>query len=284
MYYKVVAGSIAGDDADSDDNEYTRPSTDVDLSEYRSQPLNTITDKELQRLKLGHSLFMTTETGQRMDEVRRSLPMWKYKTELLDLIRKNQVVIVSGETGCGKTTQLPQFILEEAISSGSIANTTNIICTQPRRISAMSVSKRVADERGEVLGDMVGFQIRMMSQKSTNTRLLFCTSGVLLRKLIHDRGLENVSHVIVDEIHERGMNEDFLLIILRNLLSERPDLRVILMSATLDAKTFSEYFSNAPTVHVPGFMHPVREYFLEDVLESTGPWRQYWARRRMLLF
>ena len=283
MSFKDVIESNAEDEADSDDNEYIRPSTDVDVSEYKPQPLNDITEKELQRLRLGHSLFMTTESGQRMDEMRRSLPMWKYKTQLLNLIRNNQVVIVSGETGCGKTTQLPQFLLEEAISSGSIAS-TNIICTQPRRISAMSVSKRVADERGEMLGDMVGFQIRMMSQKSPNTRLLFCTSGILLRKLIHDRGLENVSHVIVDEIHERGMNEDFLLIILRNLLSERPDLRVILMSATLDAKTFSEYFSNAPTVHVPGFMHPVREHFLEDVLESTGAWRLLWARRRMLLF
>lgn len=257
------------DDAESsDEDEYAIPQAS-DTFVPKQQSVHRLSEEDVKRLQQRLDLVMSTESGQKMLQARKSLPAWNKKTELLNLIRNNQVVIVSGETGCGKTTQLPQFILEDAIASGSISD-TNIVVTQPRRISAMSVSQRVADERCESLGDLVGYQIRMAARRSSNTRLLFCTSGVLLRRLIGDRGLENVSHVIVDEIHERGMNEDFLLIVLRSLLSKRPDLRLVLMSATLDAKTFSNYFSDAPVTHIPGFMHPVKEFFMEDVLEQTG--------------
>ncbi|KAF3614940.1 hypothetical protein FXO38_35396, partial [Capsicum annuum] len=146
-----------------------------------------------------------------------------------------QVVIVSGETGCGKTTQIPQFILESEIESvrGALCS---IICTQPRRISVMAVSERVAAERGELLGETVGYKVRLEGVKGRDTQLLFCTTGILLRRLLVDRNLKGITHVIVDEIHERGMNEDFLLIVLKDLLPRRPELRLILMSATLDAE------------------------------------------------
>uniref|UniRef100_A0A2P2LSR0 RNA helicase n=1 Tax=Rhizophora mucronata TaxID=61149 RepID=A0A2P2LSR0_RHIMU len=213
--------------------------------------------------------WLESPEGQKMIEFRRSLPAFKERDKLLKAIAQNQVVVVSGETGCGKTTQLPQYVLESEIEAARGAS-CSIICTQPRRISAISVSERVAAERGENLGESVGYKVRLEGMKGRNTRLLFCTTGVLLRRLLVDRSLKGVTHVIVDEIHERGMNEDFLLIVLRDLLPCRPDLRLILMSATLNSELFSSYFGNAPTLHIPGFTYPVRELFLEDILERTG--------------
>ncbi|XWS60984.1 hypothetical protein CRYUN_Cryun07bG0086300 [Craigia yunnanensis] len=207
--------------------------------------------------------------GQKMLEFRRSLPAYKERDALLNAISQNQVVVVSGETGCGKTTQLPQYILESEIEAVHGAS-CSIICTQPRRISAMSVSERVAAERGEKLGESVGYKVRLEGMKGRDTRLLFCTTGILLRRLLVDRDLRGVSHVIVDEIHERGMNEDFLLIVLKDLLAHRPELRLILMSATLNADLFSSYYGGAPTIHIPGFTYPVRAHFLENILEMTG--------------
>ncbi|XP_010509537.1 PREDICTED: DExH-box ATP-dependent RNA helicase DExH1-like isoform X3 [Camelina sativa] len=209
-----------------------------------------------------------TESVKALQAFREKLPAFRMKEGFLKSVSENQVLVVSGETGCGKTTQLPQFILEEEISSLRGAD-CNIICTQPRRISAISVASRISAERGEPIGESVGYQIRLESKRSDQTRLLFCTTGVLLRRLIEDPNLTNVSHLLVDEIHERGMNEDFLLIILRDLLPRRPDLRLILMSATINADMFSTYFGNAPTMHIPGFTFPVAELFLEDVLEKS---------------
>ncbi|XP_038879207.1 DExH-box ATP-dependent RNA helicase DExH3 [Benincasa hispida] len=207
--------------------------------------------------------------GQKVIEFRKSLPAFKEREALLKAISENQVVVVSGETGCGKTTQLPQYILESEIEAARGAS-CSIICTQPRRISAMAVSERVAAERGEKLGESVGYKVRLEGIKGRETRLLFCTTGVLLRRLLVDRNLKGVTHVIVDEIHERGMNEDFLVIVLKDLLPRRPDLRLILMSATLNAELFSSYFGGAPTMHIPGFTYPVRAHFLENILEITG--------------
>ncbi|EXB30259.1 putative ATP-dependent RNA helicase DHX36 [Morus notabilis] len=207
--------------------------------------------------------------GQKMLEYRRSLPAYKERDALLKAISENQVVIVTGETGCGKTTQLPQYILESEVE-GTRGALCSIICTQPRRISAMTVSERVAAERGEPLGESVGYKVRLEGTKGRDNRLLFCTTGILLRRLISDRTLRGISHVIVDEIHERGKYEDFLLIVLKELLPRRPELRVILMSATLNAELFSSYFVGAPTIHIRGFTHPVKVHFLEDILEMTG--------------
>ncbi|KAK6127667.1 hypothetical protein DH2020_038583 [Rehmannia glutinosa] len=207
--------------------------------------------------------------GQKMLEFRRSLPSYKERDTLLNAISQNQVVVVSGETGCGKTTQLPQYILESEIEAARGA-ACSIICTQPRRISAISVAERVAAERGEKIGESVGYKVRLEGMRGRDTRLLFCTTGILLRRLLLDRNLKGTTHVIVDEIHERGMNEDFLLIVLKDLLPRRPELRLILMSATLNAELFSSYFGGAPMIHIPGFTYPVRTHFLENILETTG--------------
>ncbi|XP_043700899.1 DExH-box ATP-dependent RNA helicase DExH3 [Telopea speciosissima] len=221
------------------------------------------------RMRNMQRAWQESPEGKKMLDFRKSLPSYKEKERLLSAIARNQVVVISGETGCGKTTQLPQYILESEIESGRGAF-CSIICTQPRRISAMAVSERVSTERGEPLGESVGYKVRLEGMKGKNTHLLFCTSGILLRRLLSDRNLNGITHVFVDEIHERGMNEDFLLIVLKDLLPRRRDLRLILMSATLNAELFSKFFGGAPTIHIPGFTYPVRAHFLEDVLEITG--------------
>nr|GEU87293.1 DExH-box ATP-dependent RNA helicase DExH3 isoform X1 [Tanacetum cinerariifolium] len=233
----------------------------------------SLMEKVLQRRSLQmrnmQRAWAESPEGKKMLQGRMSLPAFREKERLLQAIAQNQVIIISGETGCGKTTQLPQYILESEIESGRGAF-CNILCTQPRRISAMAVAERVSTERGEPLGESVGYKVRLEGMKGKNTHLLFCTSGILLRRLLSDHNLHGVTHVFVDEIHERGMNEDFLLIVLKELLPRRRDLRLILMSATLNAELFSNYFGGAPMIHIPGFTHPVREHFLEDVLEITG--------------
>ncbi|KAK5849246.1 hypothetical protein PBY51_008900 [Eleginops maclovinus] len=204
-----------------------------------------------------------------MLEQRRKLPAWNEKENILDLLDRCQVLVVSGMTGCGKTTQIPQFILDASLG-GPADQVVNIICTQPRRISAISVAQRVAQERAENLGNSVGYQIRLETVRSSATRLLYCTTGVLLRRLEGEADLKGVSHVIVDEVHERTEESDFLLLVLKDLIMQRPDLKIILMSATLNANLFSDYFYNCPTVHIPGRTFPVDQFFLEDAIAKSG--------------
>ncbi|GAV81993.1 LOW QUALITY PROTEIN: dsrm domain-containing protein/DEAD domain-containing protein/Helicase_C domain-containing protein/HA2 domain-containing protein/OB_NTP_bind domain-containing protein [Cephalotus follicularis] len=263
------------------DNSFSRSTssgriaTDEGLFEQQ-EPLassKAVMEKILRRRSLQlrdqQQAWKNSHEGEKMMEFRRSLPAYKEKDSILTTISHNQVVIISGETGCGKTTQIPQFILESEIESIHGAD-CSIICTQPRRISAMSVSERVASERGEKLGESVGYKVRLEGMKGRDTRLLFCTTGILLRRLLVDRNLKGVTHVIVDEIHERGMNEDFLLVVLKDLLARRPELRLILMSATLDAELFSSFFGGAPVLNIPGFTYTVQTHFLEEILEMTG--------------
>ncbi|CAA3002301.1 D -box ATP-dependent RNA helicase D 1 isoform X1 [Olea europaea subsp. europaea] len=230
--------------------------------------IDSSSEKHNIELKERQEKMRESVSVKKMLVFREKLPAFKVKSEFLKAVAANQVLVVSGETGCGKTTQLPQFILEEEISSLRGAN-CSIICTQPRRISAISVAGRISSERGEKLGETVGYQIRLESKRSAETRLLFCTTGVLLRQLVQDPDLTGITHLLVDEIHERGMNEDFLLIILRDLLPRRPDIRLILMSATINADLFSKFFGDAPAIHIPGLTFPVTELYLEDVLEKT---------------
>ncbi|KAK3006766.1 hypothetical protein RJ639_017121, partial [Escallonia herrerae] len=192
--------------------------------------------------------------GWKMLEFRRGLPAFKEKDAILAAISENQVVIISGETGCGKTTQIPQFILESEIESVRGA-TCSIICTQPRRISAMSVSERVASERGEKLGEMVGYKVRLEGMKGRDTRLLFCTTGILLRRLLVDRSLKGVTHVIVDEIHECGMNEA-LMTALAFLMLVNGWQRMLIIDLF--------------RISAIGFTYPVQTHFLENILELTG--------------
>ncbi|XP_076990146.1 putative ATP-dependent RNA helicase DHX57 isoform X2 [Tamandua tetradactyla] len=199
---------------------------------------------------------------------RQSLPAWEERETILKLLSKHQVLVISGMTGCGKTTQIPQFILDDSLN-GPPEKVANIICTQPRRISAISVAERVAKERAERVGLTVGYQIRLESVKSSATRLLYCTTGVLLRRLEGDSTLQGITHIIVDEVHERTEESDFLLLVLKDIMLQRPTLQVILMSATLNAELFSEYFNSCPVITIPGRTFPVDQFFLEDAITVT---------------
>nr|XP_049465323.1 3'-5' RNA helicase YTHDC2-like [Anopheles coluzzii] len=198
--------------------------------------------------------------------VRKSLPIAQFHEIILKCIQHNQVIIISGNTGSGKTTQVPQFILEEAAQQNLPCR---IICTQPRRISAVTVSERVCVERNEQLGDTVGYQIRLESRAKSTTNALFCTNGVLLRCLMgkhSSKFLKNVTHIIIDEVHERDQYSDFLLIALKDKLSKNAHLKIILMSATIESDTFSKYFNNCPVIEIPGRLFPIETFFLEDIL------------------
>lgn len=216
-----------------------------------------------------------------MLKIRCSLPAWQLQEAIVASVANNPVTIISGETGSGKSTQSVQFILDDMIRR-QVGASVNIICTQPRRISAMGLAERVAEERCSTLGDEVGYAIRGESKfKQGITQITFVTTGVLLRRLQTSGGnpedvvnsLADVSHVVVDEVHERSLDTDFLLVLLRDVLRTRKDLRVILMSATLDAQVFEKYFQSVGSVgrvEIQGRMHPVTDYWLDDVRDMVG--------------
>lgn len=249
----------------------------------RSERLGTSGDKMLKDDLASVGKFLERKEKrnyQSMMKVRQSLPAWMKSNEILTALENSQVVVISGETGCGKSTQVPQFILDSyfeklvqmqrAKKSDNQMRHVQIICTQPRRLSAIGVAERVADERCERIGLSVGYQIRLENKISSATRLTFCTTGILLRRLQSDPMLDSVTHVIIDEVHERSEESDFLLLILKELLAKRSDLRVILMSATLNANLFSNYFRGAPVLEIPGRTFPVEQLFIEDILERSG--------------
>ncbi|KAK0456179.1 P-loop containing nucleoside triphosphate hydrolase protein, partial [Armillaria borealis] len=218
-----------------------------------------------QQIKEEYERLRRTKKAQYDDimAVRQKLPAFASKHEFLKKLEDNRVVVVVGETGCGKTTQLPQFILDSLIDSNR-GKTASIVITQPRRISAIGVASRVSNER---LDDgSVGYAIRGESTRKPETKLLFCTTGVVLRRLSSGDKLKDVSHIIVDEVHERSVDGDFLLLELKELLTENKTLKVVLMSATINHETFIRYFGGAPLLTIPGFTHPVTDLYLEDVI------------------
>ncbi|HEU4708486.1 MAG TPA: helicase-related protein, partial [Methylophilaceae bacterium] len=180
------------------------------------------------------------------------LPVSARKDEIAEAIAKNQVVIVSGETGSGKTTQLPKICLELGRGvAGLIGH------TQPRRIAARSVASRIAQELKSPLGQVVGYKVRFNDKLSESSYIKLMTDGILLAETQGDRFLNAYDTIIIDEAHERSLNIDFLLGYLKQLLPKRPDLKVIVTSATIDAERFSKHFNNAPVIEVSGRMYPV---------------------------
>uniref|UniRef100_A0A8I6AU43 RNA helicase n=1 Tax=Rattus norvegicus TaxID=10116 RepID=A0A8I6AU43_RAT len=234
---------------------------------------------EAEEVRLSQSLLELWRRRGPIWQEAPQLPVDPHRDTILSAIEQHPVVVISGDTGCGKTTRIPQLLLERYVTEGRGAR-CNVIITQPRRISAVSVAQRVSHELGPSLRRNVGFQVRLESKPpARGGALLFCTVGILLRKLQSNPSLEGVSHVIVDEVHERDVNTDFLLILLKGLQRLNPALRLVLMSATGDNERFSRYFGGCPVIKVPGFMYPVKEHYLEDILAKLGK-HQYPHRHR----
>ncbi|EPQ60643.1 P-loop containing nucleoside triphosphate hydrolase protein, partial [Gloeophyllum trabeum ATCC 11539] len=234
--------------------------------------------KELQRKR---QEYLSDPATEKMRTSRAALPVSTVALQLLEHIRNNEVTICMATTGSGKTTQIPQLILDEWIDRGEGAN-CNIVCTQPRRLAAVSVAERVAKERNERCGEgSIGYSVRFEAKPPRDHgSVTFCTTGIFFKRmqsalLEGSTDLDNVTHVIVDEVHERFVDTDLLLVVLKRLLADRKaknkPLKVILMSATIDPKLFQEYFPDengrpADVLEVPGRAFPVDKYFLDDFL------------------
>jgi ATP-dependent RNA helicase DHX8/PRP22 len=180
-------------------------------------------------------------------EQRESLPVFKFRKQLLEAVAAHQILIVVGDTGSGKTTQMTQYLAE-----AGYANELVIGCTQPRRVAAMSVAKRVAEEVGCKLGNEVGYTIRFEDNTSPETRIKYMTDGILQREILLDPMLNKYSCIMLDEAHERTIATDVLFGLLKKTLKRRPDMKLIVTSATLDADKFSEYFYKCPIFSIPG--------------------------------
>ncbi|KAK6346458.1 ATP-dependent RNA helicase A [Orbilia blumenaviensis] len=228
--------------------------------------------------------YLAYNADPSLEELRRKraeLPMNQHNAQVLDIIKSNPVSIVVGATGSGKTTQVPQILFEDAVKSGEAAS-CNIICTQPRRIAATSVAQRVAEERNEPLRKTVGYHVRFDSKVAPlNGSINFCTTGILLQQLRSnaESALKGISHILIDEVHERDIQIDFLMVLLKRVMRQReqdglPAIKVVLMSATMNTELFAGYFAtkqengllkDCPSLSIPGRTFPVAEYFLDDV-------------------
>ncbi|XP_031267985.1 pre-mRNA-splicing factor ATP-dependent RNA helicase DEAH7 isoform X2 [Pistacia vera] len=197
-------------------------------------------------------------------EQRQYLPIYSVRDELLQVIRENQVVVVVGETGSGKTTQLTQFLHEDGYTTNGVVG-----CTQPRRVAAMSVAKRVSEEMETELGDKVGYAIRFEDVTGPNTIIKYMTDGVLLRETLKDSDLDKYRVIVMDEAHERSLSTDVLFGILKKVVARRRDFKLIVTSATLNAEKFSNFFGSVPIFHIPGRTFPV------NVLYSKTPCEDY---------
>eukprot|EP00300_Choanocystis_sp_HF-7_P027068 c32131_g1_i1.p1 GENE.c32131_g1_i1~~c32131_g1_i1.p1 ORF type:complete len:704 (+),score=174.64 c32131_g1_i1:33-2144(+) len=198
---------------------------------------------------------------------RKQLPVYEFKDQFMVNIRKHNTMILVGETGSGKTTQIPQFAVESGVSG--VPHKRIVACTQPRRVAAMSVAKRVSEEMDVMLGEQVGYSIRFEECSGPKTFLKYMTDGMLLREAMADPKLDAYGVIILDEAHERTLATDVLFGLLKEVLAVRTDLKVVVMSATLDAEKFQKYWENAPLMKVPGRTFPV------EVFYTTEPERDY---------
>ncbi|KAF9076296.1 hypothetical protein BDP27DRAFT_1314204 [Rhodocollybia butyracea] len=242
-----------------------------------------------QRLKA----YLENPAMEKMRATRLALPVHTRAEDVLSAIEQNDVIVLMAATGSGKTTQVPQIVLDSYINRGKGAD-CNVLCTQPRRLAALSVAHRVANERGEQLGKSVGYVVRFEARPpEPNGSINFCTIGIFLKKLQAElaegrRGLDSITHIIVDEVHERDVDTDLLLVVLKRLLADRKargkPLKIILMSATIDPTLFQNYFPTdqnlpAPVIEVPGRAFPVERHFLDDFLNDIRNSLSRWILR-----
>ncbi|RYP50555.1 hypothetical protein DL768_003951 [Monosporascus sp. mg162] len=192
-----------------------------------------------------------------IQETRKSLPIYAYRDEFIAAMEQHQILIIVGETGSGKTTQLPQYLHE----AGYTKDGRKVGCTQPRRVAAMSVAARVAEEMGVKVGNEVGYSIRFEDNTSDKTILKYMTDGMLLREFMTEPDLAGYSALMIDEAHERTVHTDILLALVKDLSRERPDLKLLISSATMNAEKFATYFDDAPIFNIPGRRYPVDIYY-----------------------
>ena len=229
-------------------NDYTnkkrRPDNDLN-QQNRTQQFNYKKSREdgpyVNNNSYQNSNFNSGNSNSCQMSRKKELPIEKYKNDILNKIENNQVIIIAGETGCGKTTQVPQFIYEGCVSKNE---NVNILITQPRRIAAISISKRLSEEMNSRTGDLVGYHVGMNPVFKPNiTKILIVTTGIFLQRLIHERNLDEFTHIILDEVHERDIDIDFCLILVKYLLKANKRIKLILMSATIATVLFANYFS-----------------------------------------
>jgi ATP-dependent RNA helicase DHX8/PRP22 len=211
----------------------------------------------------------TQQTSLSMRDQRESLPIYRLRAELMAAVRQNQVLVVIGETGSGKSTQMTQYLIED----GMCEKGKKVACTQPRRVAAISVAKRVSEEMGVRLGQEVGYQIRFEDHTSARTMIKYMTAGMLVRECLLDPALKQYSVIVLDEAHERDLSTDVLFGLIKDTLHHRRDLKLIVTSATLEAEKFSQYFSDCPIFRIPGRMFPVEVMYAneqdEDYLSAS---------------
>jgi ATP-dependent RNA helicase DHX57 len=253
--------------------------------------LSAQSSQKLLQLQISNQDSMVKELPT-LPSFREELPIYSYRRKILTTIARCRVTVICGATGCGKSTQVPQYIYEQQIleNENTATTDTNIVVTQPRRVAVTSLAHRVAMERTEKVGSIVGYQIRLDSKISMQTRITFMTVGILLRKILfsfsggtHDIPLSDISHLIMDEIHERDVDTDFCFTILRLVLQRNPNLKLVLMSATNTPGLFVQYFqSDAFHIHpevlyIPKRAFPVTRIWLDTIENSIGRRINHWS-------
>lgn len=231
---------------------------------------NFIKEWKFKQIKAQSQLGKRTDLS--IDEQRKLLPVYKMRDEVIRIVKDNQFVVIVGETGSGKTTQIVQYLLEEGLNIDKSTGVPKMIgCTQPRRVAAESVAKRVAEEVGTKVGDVVGYTIRFIDKTSPNTKIKYMTDGMLEREALNDPKMSKYSVIMLDEAHERTIATDVLFALLKKAAKVNPDLKIIITSATLDSNKFSTYFNKCPILKIPGRTFPV------EVLYTREPEMDYLA-------
>ncbi|CAI5004379.1 BTE_HP_G0060460.mRNA.1.CDS.1 [Saccharomyces cerevisiae] len=240
----------------------------INNSNSRKFTKTTISEDTLSVLREEYTKRIKSSEYKSMQLVREQLPAWKKQKVIIDIINKNEVVLITGETGSGKSTQVVQFILDFLQKEKGDFGKTKIVCTQPRRISAIGLAERVSDERCVTCGEEVGYVIRGVNKTKASTRIKFMTTGVLVRLLQNARTMLENTIVVIDEVHERSIDTDLIVTLMKNLLHRVRGMKIVLMSATVNVDLFKKFFPGLATCHIEGRTFPITDYFLEDILSD----------------
>ncbi|KAE8350706.1 P-loop containing nucleoside triphosphate hydrolase protein [Aspergillus coremiiformis] len=265
------------------DLRYTHHLSTTKPSGGRRRTSTSANPKGLEQYKRDQSLRIAI-ADSKPRKLQERLPISRRKDEILELVERNTYSLISADTGSGKSTQVPQILLDDAMANGC-GTECNVLCVQPRRMAATSLARRVAEERGESLGCSVGYQIRFDSRRPSRLgSITYCTTGFLLNMMHSTAYLGSFSHIMLDEVHERALDLDLLMLLLRKFVEQRQALglcapKIVVMSATLDIDLFASYFQNsltdgsrlpAPHLHIPGRAFPVGKHYLDEIVESLA--------------